>query len=341
MSVGHSRRTSRKPSPQRSGESASSSWSSRSTPSFSSAAASPMSWVTSESTSSTRISSLSSVAPARLRTTISPGSSSITGGRRHPVLGSSPKDPPSCQIETPPSALSMSRRTAFGQVGGRADRCSRRSSGRRSGARREASFHCGRSRVGRLASPTPCCPRAARADSWSGKERQRTTLRCANGEHQPVRRRLGDDAAVPAPLALIANRTRPPRLQSRPRPALRTRGPPTPAATAASRCEHPCGPGRRPRIVHRFAEWTGLCVPLDIGGIEREHRLVLPVREHLQQSPHQLNVLLRHRAQYPLPEKGRTIREWTAPSAAGHGLAGLPWRRGHSRHPERGWLTPS
>ena len=74
MSVGHSRRTSRSPSPHHSGASASSSWSSRSTPSFSSAAASPMSWITSESTSAMRISSRSS-AP-RFLTTIRPGSSS-------------------------------------------------------------------------------------------------------------------------------------------------------------------------------------------------------------------------------------------------------------------------
>ena len=51
MSVGHSRRTSRKPSPHSSGAAASASCRSRSTPSFSSAAASPMSCVTSESTS--------------------------------------------------------------------------------------------------------------------------------------------------------------------------------------------------------------------------------------------------------------------------------------------------
>ena len=80
MSVGHSRRTSRKPSPHHSGAAASASWRSRSTPSFSSAAASPMSWVTSESTSAMRMSSRSSALPACLRTTIAPGASSMTVG---------------------------------------------------------------------------------------------------------------------------------------------------------------------------------------------------------------------------------------------------------------------
>ena len=80
MSVGHSRRTRRKPSPQKPGAAASASWRSRSTPSFSSAAASPMSCVTSLSTSAIRMSRRSSVAPARLRTTMRPSSSSMTVG---------------------------------------------------------------------------------------------------------------------------------------------------------------------------------------------------------------------------------------------------------------------
>src|SRR5947208_444032 len=81
MSVGHSRRTSRRAAPSTSGRSASSSCRSRSTPSFSSAAASPISCVASLNTSSRRISSLSSVLPARLRTTsVSPPSSMTVGG---------------------------------------------------------------------------------------------------------------------------------------------------------------------------------------------------------------------------------------------------------------------
>ena len=79
-SVAHSRRTSRRPEPSASGRAASSTWRCASTPSFSSAAASPMSCPTSLSTSTSRISSRSSLRPARLRTTIRPGSSSITVG---------------------------------------------------------------------------------------------------------------------------------------------------------------------------------------------------------------------------------------------------------------------
>ena len=80
MSVGHSRRTRRKPSPQNSGAAASATCRSASTPSFSSAAASPMSWVTSLTTSAMRMSRRSSVAPACLRTTICPSDSSMTVG---------------------------------------------------------------------------------------------------------------------------------------------------------------------------------------------------------------------------------------------------------------------
>jgi hypothetical protein len=78
MSVGHSRRTSRSPSPHQAGESASSSCSSRSTPSFSSAAASPMSCETSEITSAIQISRRSSV--PGLRTVIEAGPSSMIVG---------------------------------------------------------------------------------------------------------------------------------------------------------------------------------------------------------------------------------------------------------------------
>src|ERR671923_105470 len=79
MSVGHSRRISRMPSPSTSGRAASSSCRWRSTPSFCSAADSPMSCVTSLSTSASRISSRSS--PFSLRTTIaSPLSSTTVGG---------------------------------------------------------------------------------------------------------------------------------------------------------------------------------------------------------------------------------------------------------------------
>ncbi len=62
------------------GSSASSSCRSRSTPSFSSPAASPMSCVTSDSTSTSLISSRSSLRPARLRTTTTSPPSSITVG---------------------------------------------------------------------------------------------------------------------------------------------------------------------------------------------------------------------------------------------------------------------
>jgi hypothetical protein len=87
MSVGHSRRTSRKPSPQHSGAAASASCRSRSTPSFSSVAASPMSYAVSLTTSAISICSRSSAAPAGLRTTIRPGSSSMTVGAVIQLLG--------------------------------------------------------------------------------------------------------------------------------------------------------------------------------------------------------------------------------------------------------------
>ena len=80
MSVGHSRRTSRKPSPHQPGAAASASCRWASTPSFSSPASAwwSIAWVESETTSAIRISSRSS--PLSLRTTIRPGSSSITVG---------------------------------------------------------------------------------------------------------------------------------------------------------------------------------------------------------------------------------------------------------------------
>ena len=111
MSVGHSRLTKRRPS---GGASASSSCSSRSTPSFSSAAASPMSWLTSEITSVIRISRRSSLAPARLRTTIRPGHSSITVGGVIQFCGLKP--PVSAWTMTDPSDLSMSSRSASGST---------------------------------------------------------------------------------------------------------------------------------------------------------------------------------------------------------------------------------
>ena len=73
-----------------------------------------MSWVTSESTSSTRISSRSSLAPARLRTTISPGSSSMTVGGVIQFWGLKP--PVSAWTITEPSDLSMSSRSASGST---------------------------------------------------------------------------------------------------------------------------------------------------------------------------------------------------------------------------------
>ena len=78
MSVGHSRRTSRKPSPQKPGASASATCRSASTPSFSRPASKSIACSESETTSAIRMSSRSS--PLSLRTTISPGSSSITVG---------------------------------------------------------------------------------------------------------------------------------------------------------------------------------------------------------------------------------------------------------------------
>ena len=78
MSVGHSRRTSRKPSPHQPGAAASASCRWASTPSFSRPGSLSMSCVESETTSASRISSLSS--PLSLRTTISSSDSSITVG---------------------------------------------------------------------------------------------------------------------------------------------------------------------------------------------------------------------------------------------------------------------
>jgi hypothetical protein len=111
MSVGHSRRISRSPS---GGASASNSCSSRSTPSFSSAAASPMSCVTSETTSAMRISMRSS-APF-LRTTMSPSSSSITVGGVIQFCGLTLwPPPPSDHTMKVPSDFTIRRRTASGE----------------------------------------------------------------------------------------------------------------------------------------------------------------------------------------------------------------------------------
>ena len=73
-----------------------------------------MSCVTSESTSAIRISSRSSVAPALLRTTIRPGSSSITAGGVIQFCGLNP--PVSACTITEPSDLSISRRRASGST---------------------------------------------------------------------------------------------------------------------------------------------------------------------------------------------------------------------------------
>ncbi len=72
-----------------------------------------MSWVTSEMTSATWISSRSSVAPARFRTTISPGSSSITVGGVIQFWGLKP--PVSAWTITDPSDLIISSRRASGR----------------------------------------------------------------------------------------------------------------------------------------------------------------------------------------------------------------------------------
>ena len=114
MSVGHSRRTSRSSSPSTSGRAASTSWRSRSTPSFSSPAASPISCETSLSTSTRRISRQSSVLPARLRTTIRPPSSSITVGGVIQFSGLYP--PASAWTSTEPSDLNISRRVDSGRT---------------------------------------------------------------------------------------------------------------------------------------------------------------------------------------------------------------------------------
>ena len=74
-----------------------------------------MSCSTSDSTSAMRISSLSS--PPRLRTTISPGSSSITVGAVIQLLGLKP--PVSACTITEPSSLSISRRSASGSTADR------------------------------------------------------------------------------------------------------------------------------------------------------------------------------------------------------------------------------
>ena len=71
-----------------------------------------MSWVTSETTSATVISSRSSLAPARLRTTIRPGSSSITVGGVIQFCGLKP--PVSACTITEPSDLIISSRSASG-----------------------------------------------------------------------------------------------------------------------------------------------------------------------------------------------------------------------------------
>ena len=72
-----------------------------------------MSCVTSESTSAMRISRRSSVEPARLRTTIRPGSSSMTVGGVIQFWGLKP--PVSAWTITEPSVLIISRRSASGR----------------------------------------------------------------------------------------------------------------------------------------------------------------------------------------------------------------------------------
>ena len=117
MSVGHSRRTSRSPGSRAPGRFASSTWRSRSTPSFSSPAASPNSCSMSEMTSSTRISSLSSVFPARLRTTrLVSGSPSVSITVGGVIQFKGLKPPASSWTSTEPSDLSTTSRTASGRT---------------------------------------------------------------------------------------------------------------------------------------------------------------------------------------------------------------------------------
>ena len=73
-----------------------------------------MSCSTSERTSAIRISSRSSLAPARLRTTIRSGSSSITVGGVIQLLGLNP--PWSAWTITDPSLLTMISRSASGRT---------------------------------------------------------------------------------------------------------------------------------------------------------------------------------------------------------------------------------
>ena len=75
-----------------------------------------MSWQTSDSSSEIVISSRSSPAPARLRTTIKSSASSTTVGGVIQFSGFTEGPPPSAQTMKVPSALIMSRRTASGST---------------------------------------------------------------------------------------------------------------------------------------------------------------------------------------------------------------------------------
>ena len=113
MSVGHSRRTSRKPSPHQCGWSASSSCRWASTPSLASATSvsgEPISWVTSDSTSAIWISRRSSL-PC-LRTTRPASVSSTTVGGVIQFSGLTLWLPWSDHTMNVPSALNISSRVA-------------------------------------------------------------------------------------------------------------------------------------------------------------------------------------------------------------------------------------
>ena len=122
-------------------------------------AASPISWATSESTSSSRISSRSSLRPARLRTMSVSPSSSITVGGVIQLRGLNP--PASACTRTEPSSFNISRRRIPG--GGRSVcRCSRPRSEQRSGASRHPTVRFGQYRATRRCQ-TPLQPRFSRA----------------------------------------------------------------------------------------------------------------------------------------------------------------------------------
>ena len=118
-------------------------------------------------------------------------------------------------------------------------------------------------------------------------------LAAANGEHQTIRRHLGDDPAAPSPLTLVADQ----------RHDLVTR------VLDILYLELDITPSLQPLLLvgsYSFVapvDATEIVnqgrmirrVPLDLRVVEHEHRLVLTLGEQVQQSPYKLHVLLRHR----------------------------------------------